>query len=239
MFLSRSVDNTPYHIWTDALHGRALARQARNEWDRGTYVRWTIISAWTALEIACADALRAGRIGERFKERMDAALHANGFQLIDWSRGTWQKVLEIQQWRHDYTHRFVPQANLFPPVSRASEVIATVRDAIRDLYGRVSKSYPTWVDDDEAQGWSGDGSFSSTAHAMVRRAGANEDDSEVIRVAYVYQGHEYVSEVLPPGADPDPVVAKLLQEIRIPISAVRVYRGHKLQDERKVRMRGS
>jgi hypothetical protein len=45
MSTPRSVDTTPYHIWTDALHALALARVTSNDWDRGTYVRWAILSA--------------------------------------------------------------------------------------------------------------------------------------------------------------------------------------------------
>jgi hypothetical protein len=35
------IENNHYHIWTDALHARALAHEASNRWDRGTYVRWS------------------------------------------------------------------------------------------------------------------------------------------------------------------------------------------------------
>ncbi len=59
------VDSLNYHLWTDALHGRALAREAENAWDRGTYVRWTVITAWTAFEVVCGDALN---VSERLRE---------------------------------------------------------------------------------------------------------------------------------------------------------------------------
>lgn len=45
------IENNHYHIWTDALHARALSHEASNRWDRGTYVRWTLMTAWIALEI--------------------------------------------------------------------------------------------------------------------------------------------------------------------------------------------
>jgi hypothetical protein len=56
-FLPKLVDTPHYHLWTDALHLRALAHHARNQWDRGTYVRSALIVAWTSLELACDDAL--------------------------------------------------------------------------------------------------------------------------------------------------------------------------------------
>jgi hypothetical protein len=53
----RSVETPHYHVWTDALHARELARNTKDRWNRGSYVRWTIIAACTALEIACANYL--------------------------------------------------------------------------------------------------------------------------------------------------------------------------------------
>ncbi len=56
------VENNHYHLWTDALYARALSREANNRWDRGTYVRWALLTAWIALEIACQDALEEPNI---------------------------------------------------------------------------------------------------------------------------------------------------------------------------------
>ena len=73
MTFPKIVEGPHYHLWTDALHARALAKQANNRWDRGTYVRWTVTTAWTVLEMACEDALETPGIGRRFKENRDAA----------------------------------------------------------------------------------------------------------------------------------------------------------------------
>ena len=52
----RSVDSPHYHVWTDALYARSLARSAKNDWDLGSHVRWCVQSAWTAFEMAAEDA---------------------------------------------------------------------------------------------------------------------------------------------------------------------------------------
>lgn len=67
------VTSTHYHLWTDALHARALAAQSRNTWDRGAYVRWAVNTAWTVFETACEDALSTSGLGNRFKEKLDQA----------------------------------------------------------------------------------------------------------------------------------------------------------------------
>lgn len=72
--ITKIVENAHYHIWTDALHGRALARQAQNRWDKGTYVRWVIMTAWTAFEMACEDGLEKPGIGRSFRRNLDNAI---------------------------------------------------------------------------------------------------------------------------------------------------------------------
>ena len=55
-----------------------------------------------------------------------------------------------------------------------------------------------------------------------------------------FRGDEYVSEVLPPGSDPEPFMQRLLDDILIPVIAIRAYRGDEdLIAEWTVRMRGS
>jgi len=233
----RSVESTQYHVWTDALHGRALARQAANDWDRGTYVRWTIVSAWIAFEMACEEAMQTSRLGDRFKDRLDRAVKAVGLSPINWGRGLWQQVLEIHQLRVDYVHRQIPQSRLFAPVHEAERAVAVLRGAMEDIYVRFGKPVPQWVSDDSALGWAG--GRGTVVHAQVTRAGAREDDPECIKIAYVYKGEEHISEVLPTGTDPQPILRRLLQEVVIPISAVRAYRGTTLIHEIPVRMRGS
>lgn len=86
------VNDAHYHVWTDALHGRALSHQANNKWDRGTYIRWTITSAWTALETACEEALSVSGIGRRFKDNLNTAVSERGLPPLEWGEGIWQRV---------------------------------------------------------------------------------------------------------------------------------------------------
>jgi hypothetical protein len=83
----KNVESSHYHIWTDALHARELARQAVNRWDRGTYVRWTITTGWTALEMACEQALETNGIGRRFKENLNAAISEKSLPPLNWGTG--------------------------------------------------------------------------------------------------------------------------------------------------------
>ena len=78
------IEDNHYHLWTDALHARQLAHQTNNKWDRGTYVRWTIITAWTVLEIACQDALEEKNISYRFKQNLDKAIAAKSLPKLNW-----------------------------------------------------------------------------------------------------------------------------------------------------------
>ena len=101
----RSIESPHHNLWTDALHARELARGAINEWDRGTYVRWAITSAWTAFEITCETVLGCTGLGNRLKDNLNSALAQHGFNQPDWGYGLWHSVLHIYGLRKDYTHR--------------------------------------------------------------------------------------------------------------------------------------
>lgn len=152
----RSVDTPNYHLWTDALHARQLARETQDEWDRGSYVRWTIQAAWTAFEATCEEILGSHGLGMRFREKFDEALESYRSGLaVDWGTGLWQGVLEVYQLRKDYIHPRVPQHRLFAPTSEADKTIATLRDAVKDLHTMLQEPHPRWIDDDSDRGWQG------------------------------------------------------------------------------------
>lgn len=230
---ARSVETPHYHIWTDALHGRRLAREATNAWDRGTYVRWTIASAWTAFEATCEHLTDAPGLGMRFKERLNAALEAKNLPRPDWGSGLWQDVLAIYALRKDYVHPAVPQARLFSPVEEAERAITTLRLAIKDMFARTGMAVEVWPDDDQDAVDPRKGGF---ANATVLRAGATRETG--VRITYVMLGEEYETEVAPPDADYVALMEDLLRRIVVPISAVRAYCGDELIDEMTVRMRG-
>ena len=135
----RSVESPHYHIWTDALHARQLAREANNDWDRGTYVRWALSSAWTAFEGACEDALATQRLGNAFRRHLDRAFGQQGLPPLDWSKGLWYDVSRIYALRKDYVHPGTDQRRLFPPPSEADDAIRVLRAAIRDVYAQAGK----------------------------------------------------------------------------------------------------
>lgn len=239
----KEVTSEHYHLWTDALHARALARQTRNEWDRGTYVRWTISTGWTCFESACKDALetrRTGRtIGGQFKADLFAAVAAMGLPKLDWGSDIWQRVESIHQLRIDYVHRTISQERLFAPLEEADRAITTLREGIRAIYEHANKMPPDWIQDDEDRGW--DGGHRVIVHQTTSHIGADPDDPEVIRVTYIFEGREYTRAVLLPGTDPDPYYQyyQLLRSIQFPISEIRVYRGHDIIRKEAVRTRGS
>jgi len=228
----RDVDTHSYHLWTDALHARSLAKETHNPWDRGAYVRWAIIAAWTAFETASGEVLGVDRFASSFKESVDTAILDLRLPRIVWGSGIWQRVREVLQQRNDYTHHRLPHERLFPGVQEAEDAIRYLREALSDLHVRAGKNAPAWIEADSAPGWSGKvGGSSSKANATVVRAGADELDPDTIRIKYVYQEREFASEVLPAGTDPEPVMRELMERVEIPISAVRSYRGSTLVNE--------
>lgn len=219
------IENNHYHIWTDALHARALAHEANNRWDRGTYVRWTVMTAWIALEIACQDALEEPSISYSFKDNVNKAVEEKSLPKLDWSRGIWQQVLDVQKYRKNWIHRFSQDKDLFPDASVADKAIATISEAIIEIYNHVNKGIPRWIKDDNDPGWANKGGlhFFATAYAIPR--GLNEHASDTIKITYIYKDSEYIREVLSAGTDPNPHIEHLIDTIGLSISAIKVYKG--------------
>lgn len=231
------VDNNHYHLWTDALHARALAHQATNKWDCASYVRWTLTTAWTVLEIACQDALEEPEISYSFKKKLNCAIEQKSLPPLNWGEGIWQAVLNVQELRKNCVHRFISEVDLFPEAILADQVISVVRDAIKTIYIHSEKSFPAWVEDDNDRGWSKKGSIS--CHAMVIRSGVDQSNLNNIRITYVHDGEEKVSEMLSPETDPSSYIEDLINGTNVPITMIRVYRGDQLISERPLLMRGS
>lgn len=238
MTFPKVVDSPHYHLWTDALHGRALARQALNRWDRGTYVRWTVMTAWTVLEMSCEEALDTPGIGRRFKENLTAACDTKRVAPISWGTGVWQRVAVLHQARKDFVHINATQENLLPASTEADNAISTVRDAVSDIFARAGKVCPPWLQDDDDKGWEFD-KWITGAHLTQIYAGVDPQGEDTVRISYEYKDKEYDHVLLPPGSDHGPHIEALLKNLNIPVAAVRAYRGRNLLYERKVTMRGA
>ena len=232
------VDSKQCHLWTDTLHARQLARETANKWDRGTYVRMCVNTSWTALEVACQDALKCPQIGYRFKENLDNALQSAALPPIDWSTGVWQKARQLQELRKSYVHRFTTLKEMFPDAAVANDAVETVRDAIKWIYCHVNAIPPAWVEFNEAIGWPAPSNF-GTPSAILGYPGIAIDDPLAVRVFLLVDGREQLVRVLPPGYDPQREIQQLIQTSRIPISGVRVYENGDLTTDLIVNMRGS
>lgn len=232
------VDSTHYHLWTDALHARALAQQAHNKWDRGIYVRWTITTAWSAFEVACMDALEIPRVGDDFKNKVTSALSRKSPPIhVNWEKGIWQNVLRIRERRHRYTHVSIDQVQLSPSIAEADDAINILRAAVKAIYRLVGKAAPAWVDDDSDRGWD-----PGSGYSLNLTIGDNETykvDRASVRIAYIYREKEYIDAIYPPDTDPIPLIDDLIARTQVPISSIRVYQGSQLLEERPITMRGA
>lgn len=232
------IDSIQYHVWSDALHARQLARQTESPWDRGAYVRWAIQTSWTAYENVCTDALEVKGLGMRFRSVFDEAVAKKGLLRVNWGEGIWQDVLQVYGMRKDIVHVVpsISREKLMAPLSQADQAISVLRNGIRAVSDLVGLPHPPWVTDDSDPGWQGRGS-GVTAEAYFVRAGARKDDPECIRITYVLRGREHLNEIAPPDTPPGPMLDKLICSLNIPVEAVRAYRGKELLEERKTNMR--
>ena len=234
--MRKLVDNNRYHSWTDALHARALAHQARNKWDRGTYVRWCITTAWTVLEISCQAALDDKNISYSFQKHLDRAIEAKSLPKLKWGQGIWQKVTQVQELRKDSIHRFLDESNLFPEACTADETVEIIREAVKDIYQHTGNVEPKWISDDEDPGWDKGKSY---ANAIVTHKGADPNDPETIRIKYMYKDREYINDILPSDDDWQARFETFCKDVRAPITKAMVCQGDRILKERDFSIRGS
>ena len=192
--ITKIVKSNHYHIWTDALHARQLSKQTNNKWDRGTYVRWTILTAWVALEIACQDALGNLKISYHFRKEIDDTLSSKNLPALDWGKGIWQKVYDIQKLRNNIAHRFQSENDLFLDSSVADYTINTIRKAIQAIYSHSGKATPKWINDNFDEGWT-TGTIQGHGTCISSPYYKNKD---AIKISYLYKGHEYDYDYLAP-----------------------------------------
>lgn len=231
------VDTINFHIWSDALHARQLAREANNKWDRGTYVRWTIITAWIAFELTCEDVLETSGLGYRFKENLDEAIRLKGLENLNWDSAVWQGVLKVHHDRKNYIHINTKQEDLFLEVKLADDSIKFLRKGIAAIYEHTGNQPPSWLDYDKVKGW--DNKNRSIANATVIHKGVDEDDPNVYKLAYVREGREFISEVFIERLDFDLLIDKFISSLNVPVSIIRIYQGKNLIKEREVKIRGN
>lgn len=214
------IRDNHYHLWTDALHARELARQTNNKWDRGTYVRWAITTAWTVLEMACQDALDDKKISYSFRENIDKAITSKALPKLDWGKGIWQKVSAIQTLRINCVHRFISSDDIFPETDSAESALDVISAAVKTIYIHVGKPTPTWLEDDYDQGWAVKSGFSLDASM---HNSTYDDVPGAVRITYMYKGSERISEVLAPGSDPEPAIQILMTNLKMPVSSIGVH----------------
>lgn len=234
--ITKLVESNHYHIWTDAVHARQLSKQTSNKWDRGTYVRWTIITGWIALEIACQDALENNSISRSFQRNLNEAIALKNLPALDWSQGLWQKVTKVQNLRKNIVHRFASEQVVFPDTELAESSIEIIREAIKAIYKHCGKKIPEWVEDDYDEGWT-TGTFQF--HGTIINSPYYEKEG-AIRIAYVYKGNEYTYDYLAPDTDVNQPLENIFKGIGKPITAVRLYKDDNilveyLYEEAKVR----
>jgi hypothetical protein len=229
------VDTPHYHLWTDALHLRALAHQARNRWDRGTYVRSTLINASTTLEVACNEAIEVTDVDCSFRKNLDKAIDQKNLPELDWSQGIWKEVSQLLVLRKEMVHQGISDQNRFAESGKADEAIDVCRNAIKAIYAHAGKAAPDWVDDHFDPGFEEKPSVSIQLAMDPGRADPQYPDT--VRIAYVYKDQERIYGNFPPGTDHKPLLDNLPQSVRVPISSVRAYRGNDLIEERELSIR--
>lgn len=232
-----------YQIWTDALCLREMAKQAPSNYIQSMCVRNAVLSAWTTLEMACRDALGVARFkGRDFKRDLNKEIQAQGKQAVDFGSGIWG-LLSSKTLKHrtDYAHTGVRLTDRFPSVSHADDAIKWVRQAVHDIYSRVGKTPPGWIDHDQSTGWPIEENRFG-AFGMVTRQGADPSQPGVVKIVLVTpEGEEKTTEYHPSTSTDEEIygwIEDVLGKLNSPFAGIRAYRGADLVHDEELEIRG-
>ena len=171
-----------------------------------------------------------------FRRSLDEEFDNKGIPRLDFGSGLWQHINStVKNHRNTFAHSGVKLSDRFPQPPIAEDAIAKIREAIDDIYARLRKQPPPWVDFDQSEGWPGRGGVIGTAHLTVSHAGVTPNTPDVINIVLVTpQGEEKPTRYLPPSASDDEIfwwVEDYLGKLNTPFQAIRVYRGEALIHE--------
>ncbi len=241
---SKEFSDAPrFQLWTDALCFRAMAKEAANNYLSSMCIRNAILSAWTTLEMACCDALGIEKLEKDFKESLHAEFDKRNISRLNFGSGLWQDInVTVKGYRKRFVHSGVTISDRFPPASLAENSISTIRKAIDDIYARVGKQSPRWIDHDHSEGWRERSlGIGFSAHATVLHAGAHPETPGVVKIVLVTeQGEEKPTRYLPPNTCDDEIfwwVEDYLGKLNVPFKAIRVYRGSDLILDENIEVR--
>lgn len=232
-----------FQLWTDALCFREMAKQTSNAYLQSMCVRNAVLSAWTTLEMACCDALGIPRLKDDFRRSLDDEFDNKNIPRLDFSSGLWQHINStVKEHRRTFTHYGVKLSDRFPPLPIAEGAIAKIREAIHDIYARLGKQAPAWVDFDQSQGWPVQGGIvTGNLHVTLSDVGATPDTPGVVNIVLVTpQGEERPTRYLRPSASDHEIfwwVEDYLGKLNTPFRAIRVYRGETLIHEERFEAR--
>ena len=237
------ADRPRFQLWTDALCFREMAKQAANNYLSSMSVRNAVLSAWTTLEMACCDAFGLVQLPDvRFKEGLKIALANAAKAPIDFGSGLWQRVLSVQDLRNIYSHAGLKLGDHFPPLTVAENAIVTIRAAVNDMYLRMGKAAPRWVDFDQSNGWTGGPGSGALGHLTLARGQLDQNAPDTLRIALVTADEQEKVTDFFPGSTPESDVLEqvedLLGRLNVSFIAVRVYRGPELLYEEDLDARG-
>ncbi|MBD2152936.1 hypothetical protein [Leptolyngbya sp. FACHB-16] len=262
----RAVDSQFSHLWSDALFAREQTRNLSTQkqqiqdsilevkkhelaeilisryeaeiqqiaWDIGSYIRWTVVTAWMAFERAMVDATSSSELSRDLPTNLPKFIAPGIKKDVFWAAPPWSEVRQIQQKRNKFVHRDLETSDLFPDVNLAEDTIRILRKGIKEAYKKIGKISPIWVECDEVPRRLG-GSFCA---ASTSQTGADEDPQR-LQITYVHGGRDITHITLRSDNDPWPVVEEIAIQIRIPIEAIRIYKGESLWREIPITMRGS
>ena len=187
------------------------------------------------------DALDAPKLGMRFKEYFNEAVHGKCLRPVDWGSGIWQRVLSVYSVRKEFVHVIpsISHGRLLTPVEEADTAIEVLRDGIKavcDLTGnplippglRTTQTRVGMEAKRALERWRIAVCCGTASHKMIRWRCESRSITEA-KSTFVRS--------LPPGTPHGILLDRLVQRLNVQVDTVRAYRGSELLEERHPNIR--
>ena len=253
----RFAGDSVSHLWSDALFARRRARESddrsnapnkqgkdlanalqevrrnQNLWERGSFVRWTVSTAWSTMEQLFKVELGLPSL-HGIPAVLEEKMLAKGFIPIQSLSPLWLRIDGLRRERNAFTHGSLTYQQRMAPLDLADQAIRDCRSAVLDSFSCIGRTAPSWIHQDDVPG------NVPTSIGVLSVSGSDlHAAGDPVRIVAIFGGEEFGSRELRGDEDPYPHVQQMIESSIVPLDGVRIYRGQALEDEFVARERGS
>jgi len=222
-------------MWSDALHYGWLSGREVDRWDVGAYVRSVIVNSCIVIEAYLANVSGCKDVGYSIKRNLNDHISITNGSTVNWGTGWAQTLLAILEMRKNIIHKVsnLREAELKPNSNDANAALNMSKFILDGIHSHWKQSDDRWWHCDQYEDYKKESCF---GFICLKKNGYNQEDG--IELFYKWKDKEYVHFMLPGNEQWEVYWAKMMSELRGPISYIAVRKNGKILREMNCISRG-